>query len=59
MTGATEPGGPVPDPFGPDDTLDAEVEQVPRRSRQPGLTVLAIVAVLLLIAAVGIFGGIF
>lgn len=49
MTGVEEPDG----------MFDDEVEPVPRRSRQPALTVLAILAVLLLVAAVGIFGGIF
>ncbi|MCT1864985.1 hypothetical protein [Dietzia cinnamea] len=50
------PGRPDNDPaFRP----DAEVERRPRRSRQPALTVLAVVAILLLVLAVGIFGGIF
>ncbi|MBB1020851.1 hypothetical protein G6030_06070 [Dietzia sp. E1] len=56
MTGMNGPGRPDNDPaFRP----DAEVERTPRRSRQPALTVLAIVAILLLVLAVGIFGGIF
>ncbi|MBM7231756.1 MULTISPECIES: hypothetical protein [Dietzia] len=56
MTGMNGPGRPDNDPaFRP----DAEVERRPRRSRQPALTVLAVVAILLLVLAVGIFGGIF
>ncbi|MGN0101622.1 hypothetical protein [Dietzia sp. CH92] len=56
MTGTNGPGRPGDDP---DFRPDAEVEGTPRRSRQPALTVLAIVAILLLVLAVGIFGGIF
>lgn len=41
--------------FGP----DAEVERTPRRGRQPALAVLAIIGIVLLVLAVGIFGGIF
>ncbi|WP_188064839.1 hypothetical protein [Dietzia sp. ANT_WB102] len=56
MTGINGPGRPEDDP---DFRPDAEVERVPRRARQPALTVLAIGLVLLLVLAVGIFGGIF
>lgn len=56
MTGMNGPGQPGQDPaFQP----DAEVERTPRRSRQPALAVLAVAAILLLVLAVGIFGGIF
>lgn len=55
MTGMNGPGQPDEPVFRP----DAEVERTPRRSRQPALTVLAVVAILLLVLAVGIFGGIF
>lgn len=56
MTGMNGPGLPGEEP---DFRPDAEMERTPRRSRQPALTVLAIVAILLLVLAVGIFGGIF
>lgn len=73
MSAPNTPGGnggrepdfrPGPDPnfrqdehtgFGP----DAEVERTPRRGRQPVLAVLAIIGIVLLVLAVGIFGGIF
>ncbi|MBB1013654.1 hypothetical protein BXY47_0930 [Dietzia kunjamensis] len=56
MTGTNVPGQPGQDPaFQP----DAEVEKKPRRARQPALAVFAIIAILLLVLAVGIFGGIF
>ncbi len=56
MTGMNGPGQPGQDPaFQP----DAEVEKKPRRARQPALAVFAIVAILLRVLAVGIFGGIF
>ncbi len=56
MTGMNGPGQPGQDPaFQP----DAEVEKKPRRARHPALAVFAIIAILLLVLAVGIFGGIF
>lgn len=56
MTGINGPGRPEQAPaFQP----DAEVEKKPRRARQPALTVFAIIAILLLVLALGIFGGIF
>jgi hypothetical protein len=56
VTGMNEPGRRGQDPaFQP----DSEVDQTPRRRRQPVLTVLAVIAVLLLVLALGIFGGIF
>lgn len=65
MTGMNEPTGPG-DPGGPgvpggDPAFrpDAEVEGEPRRARQPLLTIVAILGILLLVLALGIFGGIF
>ena len=56
VTGTNGTGRPGQDPaFQP----DAEVEKKPRRARQPALAVFAIIAILLLVLAVGIFGGIF
>lgn len=56
MTGMNGPGRPEQDPaFRPDD----EVEKKPRRARQPALTAFAVIAILLLVLALGIFGGIF
>lgn len=56
MTGMNGPGRPEQDPtFPPDD----EVKRSPRRARQPALTAFALIAILLLVLAMGIFGGIF
>ena len=67
MTGMNGPGRPGDDPeFRPDDLVpepgfqaDSGTGRPLRRRRQPVLAALAIIAVLLLVLAVGIFGGIF
>lgn len=58
-TGPGDPGGPGRPPRDPAFQPDAEVEEKPRRARQPALAVAAIIGVLLLVLALGIFGGIF
>lgn len=65
MTGMNEPDRnfrPGPDPeFRPDENAgfgqDAEVANTPRRSRQPVLTVVALLGIILLVLALVIFGG--
>lgn len=56
MTGPTDPSN---NPDQPDLRPDAEMEHTPRRRRQPALAVAALIGIILLVLAVGIFGGIF
>ena len=54
MTGSNEPDG---DRWEQDFRPDEEMQESPRRSRQPLLAVLAILGIILLVLAVAINGG--
>lgn len=61
MTGGHGPAEPreASDPRRePDFRADAEMEQTPRRRRQPVLTAAALIGIILLVLALVVFGGI-